>query len=114
MMRLTRPAAISPASPVRPVPALFETMTSSRAPCSRSAANSASGAPALIPATASARVLTRLSIIGADRSEADRVAALQRQHLPRLGRRGDLERQILETGPDPADLICVALRELPL
>src|SRR5690242_3855275 len=126
-MRRTRPASMSPARPVRPVPALFETMTRSRAPCSSSAAKRSSGAPAppkpphstvapsRMPATASASDFTRLSIIAAPLgSERHRVAALQGEQLARLLRRGDVERQVLEDGADAGDLLGVALRELAL
>src|SRR5437764_3010410 len=108
MIRLTRPAASNAASPARPVPALLATTVRSRAPCSMTASHKASGSPAppnpahkivapsAMPATASAKLRTRLSIIAPFRSERDRVAALERQHRPRLVGRGDFERQILD------------------
>ena len=126
MILRTRPAAISAASPLRPVPALLATTVRSRAPCSITASHNASGSPAppnpahsttvpsLMPATAAARSRTRLSIIAAvPRSERDLVAALQRQHRPRLVRGGDFERQILEDRADAADLVGIALASLP-
>src|SRR5476649_2902302 len=119
----TCPSAMRPARPVRPLPALLETMVSPLAPCSRSASISSSGAPtapkpahntvapSLIPVTASARLPTILFIIAL---ECDPVAALELQYLPRLARAGDLERQVLEDAADTADLIGIALGELAL
>src|SRR5260370_19008515 len=113
MIRRTRPAVSNAASPFLPVPALLATIVRSRAPCSTTASHNASGkpappnpphrmtAPSGIPATASARLLTRLSIIVRTvRSKGDPVAALQREHRPRLVAGGDLPRQILADRSD--------------
>src|SRR6516165_6396968 len=113
MIRLTRPAASNAASPARPVPALLATTVRSRAPCSTTASHRASGnpappnppqrmvAPSAIPATASARPSTRLSIIvPTAASEGDGVAALEREHRSRLVGGRDLERQIFDDRAD--------------
>src|SRR4051794_33676289 len=119
----TCPSAISPARPVRPLPALFETMVSARAPCARSASMSSSGAPtapnpadsttapSLISETASARLSTILFIIAL---EGDPVAAFELQYLTRLGCAGDFQRQVLQDRADATDLVGVRLGELPL
>src|SRR6516165_4884232 len=125
MIRCTRPVASNAARPVRPVPALLATTVRSRAPCSMTASHKASGSPAPpkpahkttapsgIPATASARLRTRLSIIVRPaRSEGDPIAALEREHRPGFVRRGDLERQVLDNRPDGADLIGIARGKL--
>src|SRR5260370_12578913 len=90
----TCPEAISPASPVRPLPALLATIVSSRAPCSVSASMSSSGAPtapkpahnttdpSLMSKTALARPLTILFIIYL---ECDPVCALDLHVITPLG-----------------------------
>src|SRR5271157_5878527 len=118
MIRRTRPAASNAARPARPVPALLATTVSSRAPCSMTASHKASGnpappnpahkmiAPSGMPATASARLRTRLSIIvRTAASEAHGVATLEREHRPRLVGCCDLERQVLDDGADAFDLV---------
>src|SRR5260221_12232428 len=119
----TCPEAISPASPVRPLPALLATIVSSRAPCSVSASMSSSGAatapkpahnttePSLMSKTALARPLTILFIIYL---EGDLVAALELQDIARLGGAGDLEREIFQDGANTADLLGIGLGELAL
>src|SRR5476649_647079 len=117
----TCPEAISPARPVRPLPALLATTVSSRAPCSMSASTSSSGAPtapkpahsttapSLMSKTASARPSIILFIIGL---EGDPITAFELQYLTRLRRAGDFERQVLQDGADAADLIGIRFGEL--
>src|SRR5260221_14563347 len=119
----TWPEAINPARPVRPLPALLATMTRSRAPCACSASISSSGAPtapkpahktvapSLMSATAASRLPMTLSIMA---SEGDPVAALELQHVARLGGAGDLEREIFQDGANTADLLGIRLGELTL
>src|SRR5712672_1717646 len=124
-IRRTRPAASNAASPLRPVPALLATTVRSRAPCSMTASHKASGnpappnpahkivAPSGMPATASARLRTRLSImVRTAASEGDGVAAFEREHRPRLVGCCDLEREVLDNRPDALDLVGVAFGEL--
>src|SRR5438445_10570985 len=54
------------------------------------------------------------SAIWPARSESDVVPALAREHLPRLVRRGALERELVQYGADLGHLLGVALRELSL
>src|SRR5216684_5296750 len=119
----TCPEAMSPASPVRPLPALLDTMVNSRAPCSTSASMSSSGAPtapkpvqsttapSLMSETAAARLTITLFIIDL---EGYPVTALELQNITRLARTGDFKRQVLEDGSDAADLIGIRLGKLPL
>src|SRR6266404_5154650 len=119
----TWPEAISPARPVRPLPALLATTTRSRAPCACSASISSSGAPtapkpahrtvapSLMSATAASRLPMILSIMA---SEGDPIAALELQDVARLRRAGDLKREIFQDGADAADLIGIGLGELAL
>src|SRR6266550_1318793 len=112
---------MSPARPVRPLPALLATTTRSRAPCACSASISSSGAPtapkpahrtvapSLTSTTAASRLPTVLSIIV---SEGDPVAALELQYVARLRRAGDLEREIFQDGADAADLLGIGFGEL--
>src|SRR5260370_25653516 len=114
----TWPEAISPARPVRPLPALLATTTRSRAPCTCSASISSSGAPtapnpahktvapSLMSATAASRLPMILSIMVL---EGDLVAALELQDIARLGGAGDLERELFQDGANAADLLGIGL-----
>src|SRR6202047_3812137 len=86
---------MSPASPSSPVPALLATQTRSRTPVSRKAFSSSTGsptapkpehstvAPSLMPATASARDFTRLSIMGGPSLPRPDLGHARIQFLPR-------------------------------
>src|SRR5260370_5503590 len=119
----TWPEAINPARAVGALWSLWAPRTRWRAPCAcsawigsrgaRAAPNPAhkAGAPSLMSATAASRLPMILSIMA---SEGDPVAALELQHVARLGGAGDLEREIFQDGANTADLLGIRLGELTL
>jgi len=70
--------------------------------------------PPKVSLFAPSRDLSRAAPTRGVASERHLVAALQSEHLTRLGRRGDFQRQLLDNAQDLRDLLRVGLGESPL